>query len=308
MRLPKRVLRYLSVLNKIDEIYDHFKNDYKNPKILLGKIKAENNNRIEELTDLSRVEFQVFSQWGDDGIIQYLANKIHFENKTFIEFGVENYKESNTRFLLLNNNWSGLVLDGSKKCIEFIRNDTVSWTHELYTKQAFITKENINYLIESEFLKKGFDKEVGILSIDIDGNDYWIWDEISVVNPVVVIVEYNSFFQSQRAITIPYNARFIMNTDINPYYWGASLKAFCELGYKKGYNFIGCNSNGNNAYFVRIDKMGRLKSRTCEEGYVRGKFRMRFLENGEPMVWDQILTGLKGQPVINVLNNNLEAL
>jgi hypothetical protein len=302
------IARVLSLLGKIDEIHGNYKNDYKSPKMLLGKILATKyNTRAEELNSLADVEFQVFSQWGDDGIIQYLVDKIHFENKTFIEFGVENYKESNTRFLLLNNNWSGLVLDGSKKCIDYIRRDTVSWTHELYAKQAFVTKENINHLMESEFLNRGFDKEVGILSIDIDGNDYWVWNEISVINPIVVIVEYNSFFLDKRAITIPYQDTFVMDTNTRPFYWGASLKAFCILGEKMGYYLIGCNSNGNNAYFLRKDKIGEFKIRSCEEAYVKGKFRLKF-SDGDPVSWPQIMNGLKGLPVVNVENNSIEQL
>src|SRR5882762_7163690 len=88
-------------LNKIQQIISHDENDLKNHKVNLGQIQSHLNSQKEFINDLSEVEFQVFSQWGDDGIIQYLINKIEIPNKTFIEFGVENYKESNTRFLLI---------------------------------------------------------------------------------------------------------------------------------------------------------------------------------------------------------------
>ena len=87
-------------------------------KLLLSKILIQNNLLIDPTDNIQKAEFKVYSQWGDDGIIQYIINKIEFKTKTFIELGVQNYTESNTRFLLMNNNWSGLVIDGSKEDIE----------------------------------------------------------------------------------------------------------------------------------------------------------------------------------------------
>src|SRR5688500_10590447 len=104
-------------LDKINLIHDflinQWDNDLKSPKINLGQIQSFLNNQKPSISSLAEVEFQVFSQWGDDGIIQYLVNKLDIPNKVFVEFGVENYRESNTRFLLINNKWSGLVIDGS---------------------------------------------------------------------------------------------------------------------------------------------------------------------------------------------------
>lgn len=308
MQLTNGIKKLMASFKQIEEIHEQFKNDYKSPKMILGKMKADSNSRLDSITKLSEVEFQVFSQWGDDGIIQYLISKINFEHKTFIEFGVENYKESNTRFLLLNNNWSGLVLDGSKTCVDFIRNDTISWTHDIYAQQAFITKENINDIIVEGFLNKRFSKEVGILSVDIDGNDFWVWKEINVINPIVIIVEYNAFFGESRAITIPYRPDFVMDIELSPYYWGASLKAFCLLGNEKGYEFIGCNSNGNNAYFIRKDKIGSFKVSSIKDGYVRGKFRLKLDEKGEAWSSDRIAESLKGQVVVDVESNRNEVL
>lgn len=168
-------------------------NDLKSHKILIAKQLIELNKQKKNIQPIENLEFQVFSQFGDDGIIQYIINSIDFPAKTFIEFGVETYKEANTRFLLINNNWSGMVIDGSESNINFIRQDGIYFAHEIYAKHSFVTKENINNLL-SEF---PYGPEIGILSIDIDGNDYWVWKEINVVNPVLVIVEYNSVFWSK---------------------------------------------------------------------------------------------------------------
>jgi hypothetical protein len=221
---------------------------------------------------LEEVEFKVFSQFGDDGIIQYLVHNLDLPEgqRTFIEFGVQDYTESNTRFLLINNNWKGIVLDGGQSNIDYIRNDVICWMYDLTAVHLFIDKGNIN----QAFSKHGFSGQVGILSIDIDGNDYWIWECIDVVDPAIVIVEYNSVFGSRHAITIPYDPAFDRTkAHYSNLYWGCSLPALCGLAQKKGYVFVGCNSNGNNAYFVRKDKAGRVKQQTVESGYVKSRYR-----------------------------------
>jgi len=234
-------------------------------KVLINQLKS-----MGVYENIQDAEFKVFSQWGDDGIIQFLVHHLEIKPRTFIEFGVENYRESNTRFLLINDNWTGLIIEGDKEYIDYIMKDDIYWRHDLTAVCAFVNKENINKI----FVENGFNGEIGILSIDIDGNDYWIWDAINVVDPMLVITEYNSFFGDQYAITIPYDAQFIRTqAHYSTLYWGASLKALCLLAEKKGYGFVGSSSNGNNAYFVRKDKIGDLRTLTSQQGYVRAKYR-----------------------------------
>ena len=267
-RLRRFFITKNNYINAVPVIQQTLFNDLKSPKLNLGQIQLQFNNQKQSINDLSEVEFQVFSQWGDDGIIQYLINKIDIPHKTFIEFGVENYREANTRFLLINNNWTGYVLDGSEENIRYIKNDAVSWACELHAEAAFITVENINRLLN----KPGFNPEVGIVSIDIDGNDYWVWKEINSIRPIIVIVEYNSLFGKNKSWTVPYDPGFVRHNKSILYY-GASLKAFNTLAIEKGYSFIGCNSKGNNAYFIRNDKLGPLQSKNIEDGFVLAKFR-----------------------------------
>jgi hypothetical protein len=288
-------------LNKISEIISFFENDLKNPKINLGQIQSHLNNQKELINDLAEVEFQVFSQWGDDGIIQYLTSKIEIPNKTFIEFGVENYKESNTRFLLINNNWTGYVIDGSEENVNFIRKDIVSWACELHSECAFITKENINDLIK----KVGFDPEIGILSIDIDGNDYWVWDAIDSVNPIIVIAEYNSLFGKNTLWSVPYDPSFVRSEKHSSWiYYGASLGALERLASKKGYSLIGCNSKGNNSYFIRNDKLGIFKRKSVESAFVVSKFREAMVGNHRPSGRDRVKL-IEGLDVVNVDDNTV---
>ena len=125
---------------------------------------------------------KVFSQFGDDGIIQYLIQHLQVQPQSFVEFGVENYSEANTRFLLLNDNWRGLVLDGSEDSLEALRSEDIYWRHDLTAVAAFIDRDNINGLLA----RNGFSGRLGLLSIDIDGNDYWVWERIDCVTPSLV--------------------------------------------------------------------------------------------------------------------------
>lgn len=244
----------------------------------LGRI--ENRQLMSTPHDSIReYEFRVFSQWGEDGIIQFLTRNVAIRRKTFVEFGVENYVESNTRFLLVHNNWSGLVIDSNKDHIRFIKRDPISWKHDLQAVCEFVHAENINKILADN----GTTGDIGLLSIDVDGNDYWIWEAIDVSTPAIVVIEYNYRFGPERAVTIPYDQNFLREkAHYTNIYYGASLRALCLLGNRKGYAFVGCNSAGNNAFFVRMDiKPDWLKEMTVEEGFVAGRFRESRDKNGQ---------------------------
>lgn len=241
-------------------------------KFLTARLLAleHQKNAAYILPDIQRAEFRVSSQWNDDGIIQFLVQYLDIKPHTFVEFGVEDYKEANTRFLLMNNNWRGLVLDGSDKNVQKIREDRIYWQHELKAIASFVTAENINELLASN----GMSGEIGLLHIDIDGNDYWVWKAIQVANPVLVIMEYNSVFGPDNAWTIPYAPDFYRtNYHFSNLCYGASITALCDLAEEKGYAFVGSNSHGNNAYFVRKDQLRDLIALKPSEGFVVSKFR-----------------------------------
>ena len=233
--------------------------------LLTAKLFAENNNRKAKISSLREGEFKVFSQFGEDGIIQYLIDKIDIPNKIFIEFGVQNYTESNTRFLLMNNYWRGLVIDGSKKHIDFIQNDDIYWRFGLTAVNQFITEENINQIIKNYTSIE----DIGLLSIDLDGNDYWIWKAIDAIKPRIVICEYNSLFGSENCVTIPYKKDFVRS---NYFFWGTSLSAIYQLAVEKGYDFIGTNSAGNNAFFLRSDINSSFNKISVTDGFTHGIF------------------------------------
>jgi len=239
-------------------------------RILLGRMLAEFNNQKTTINNIQDVEFKVFSQWGDDGIIQYLINNIQIDHKVFVEFGVENYTEANTRFLLINNNWRGLIMDGDKANMDLVKNEPFFWRHDLTAIPNFITRENINQILTAN----GFTGNIGLLHIDIDGNDYYVWEIMDVIQPDIVIVEYNAVFGYEHPISIPYQADFYRTkAHTSNLYWGCSLNALCYLAEKKGYTFIGTNNNGNNAYFIINHKVGNLPQPGVRQGFTDSSFR-----------------------------------
>ncbi len=272
----------------------------------IGRMETKLNN---EINDISNSEFRVFSQWGEDGIIQFLINNIKIDKKIFIEFGVENYKESNTRFLLTNNNWSGLVIDGNEDNIAFIKSDGIYWQHNLKADANFITKDNINTIISNN----GLSDEIGLLSIDIDGNDYWVWDNINIVNPCIVICEYNSLFGNHAMISSPYQEDFIRNHIHYSYvYYGASISALNNLAEKKGYSLVYGNSNGNNVFFIRNDLLEntKIKKISVENAYVKAQFRDSRNKDGllDYLSFEERLELISEMEIYDFNTNNLKKI
>jgi hypothetical protein len=233
--------------------------------VLLGQLMARTSlakdSIFERLTD---AEFKVFSQFGEDGIVQYLIFKVPIEKRIFVEVGVGDYGESNTRFLLVGNKWSGLVIEGDEACTDEIKRSSLYRRYALRVVSAFITKENINQIIRDA----GIEGDIGVLSIDIDGNDYWVWQAINVIQPRIVICEFNRRFGCNRAVSIVYKSDFqVGRAHPSRLYHGASLPALCFAAEEKGYDFVGCTSEGVNAFFVRKDIHTDLKKLSAQEGF-----------------------------------------
>lgn len=214
----------------------------------------EGRSRIDHL---AQAEFRVFSQWGEDGIIEWLLQHIPVSSRRFVEFGVENFAEANCRFLLQNRSWRGLVMDGSEKNIKDIQASDLYWQHDLTAACEFVTAETIDATLS----RHGFSGRVGVLSIDIDGNDYWVWERIVAIDPDIVICEMNGVLGDLHPITVPYNPLFQRTkAHASGLYFGASLGALKHLAERKGYLFLGTTSSGVNAFFVRNDLAGGVAS------------------------------------------------
>ncbi len=195
--------------------------------------------------------FKCFSQNNEDGILLYAFSKIGATNRQFVEFGIQDGRQCNTANLSLNFGWGGLLMDADAEGIESARRfyaDMIGTAaQEICFRQCFVTAENINTVLS----ESGTAGEIDLLSIDIDGNDYWVWKAITAISPRVVVIEYNASLGAEKSVTIPYNAGFM--PDETGLYRGASLQALTKLAHEKGYVLIGCEANGVNAFFVRRD-------------------------------------------------------
>lgn len=260
----------------------------------------------ERLGALSDAEFRVTSQWGEDGVIEWLMRWVPTPNTRFVEFGVENFREANCRFLMQHRYWRGLVIDGSPQNIEMLKGQPIYWMHDLTAVAAFVTAENINDIIRSA----GFEGEIGLLSVDIDGNDYWVWRAIDCVRPAIVVCEYNAIFGDLLPLSTPYRTDFTRFDHTSGLYYGASIAALIGLASQKGYVFVGSNAFGSNAFFVRSDLaapvLERIQTVTAQPSLGRDS------RNAEGQLTYarglERLDLIKDQPVVNVETGEVQAL
>jgi hypothetical protein len=237
--------------------------------------------RYKEPKRLGAHEFQLFSQSGADGIIAEIFRRIGSTNTTFVEFGVGNGLENNTTALLLHG-WSGVWIEASKKNNKEIQKElnTFISDRKLTVIPQFITKDNIVSLFE----QGGVPRELDLVSIDIDGNDYWVWDAVlSRYAPRVTVIEYNALLGPSLPWVMEYNPAHARESVVVTSYYGASLKALERLGTKKGYSLVGCDFLGMNAFFVRDDL---LQDNFCapytSENHFEPNRLFLYRRNGQP--------------------------
>lgn len=218
-------------------------------RIVSGAEAIRVGRRLKHVRALSDVEVGITSQFGEDGILDWLIEHAQISAPRFVEIGVGNYSECNTRFLVKNRNWRGLAIEGDAAALATVRQDPVYWLHDLTALAAFVTAENAVELIEGA----GFGGPMGLLSLDIDGNDYWVMKELRRLRPDIIVCEYNAVLGDLHAITIPYDPAFsrLEIPGTSRLYYGASIAAFVSL--LDEYVLVGSNTAGNNAFFVRSD-------------------------------------------------------
>ncbi len=218
---------------------------------------------------------------------------------------------------MMKDNWAGFIIDGSEEYIRRIQQQPWYWKYSLTAMKAFITRDNVADLLE----RSRFGLEPGILSVDIDGVDFFILQALETWRPWMVIVEYNGLYGSERTVSVPYDATFNrLEKHYSGLYWGASLRAFDVLLAGRGYRLAGVNSVGSNAFFVRADKAhSNLPAPTLEEAFrpvsfrdsrdARGKLDFRADDRLGPISHMPLVDTVSGE-VIKVadLDRNLSAL
>jgi len=239
--------------------------------------------RMKDPLAIENFGYKVYSQNDEDGIIQEIFKRIGTKTKEFIELGVDSGLESNSHYLL-HCGWHGLWIVGKRaSCREIgIRFRPVIKKGRLKVVHSFITRENADGVIKRNRNSRGNAEEPDLLSIDIDGNDWYVWEAVRSINPKVVCIEYNGKFPPDLSWKQAYNANHVWDRSD---WQGASLKAMEELGKKKGYVLVGTGLNGVNAFFVREDLYSKqlfLECKTARELYNPYRKELVFDTPGHP--------------------------
>jgi len=207
-------------------------------------IMRKNYKKIRNIYDL---EYKVFSQNGEDGIIDFILRKLNIEKPKFVEIGVGDYTESNTRFLFESRTAKGLIIDCLEDLSIKVSKNLKLWKGDLKIEEIFINSENIMSVLE----KNNFEKDIDFFSLDIDGIDYWIIKSLPANFSKVAVIEYNPIFGHEHEVTVPNIDKF----DRTSYHYsnlcyGMSLRALVSIMEFKNFYFLGSNLRRNNAFFV----------------------------------------------------------
>ncbi|HAR62786.1 MAG TPA: hypothetical protein DCS13_04915 [Candidatus Margulisbacteria bacterium] len=257
--------------------------------LLMLKYKELVNNK-QTLPAFGDIGFRVFSGADEDGILLYIFSLIGVTSKKLIDIGSAGIDGSNTANLILNHGWSALLVESNAKTVNYMNKFYSSCTEtKLYPPilvNEFVNVHNINAIIA----KNHFDGEVDLFCLDIDGIDYWVWNALEVVNPRVVLVEFQAIWGADRSVTIPYKEDF----QIEYYgelqlglYSGASLPAFVKLAKQKGYRLVGCHRYGFNAFFIRNDIAMEILPEISVEKCFDHPFAQYAVNELQPLVRDK---------------------
>ena len=213
------------------------------------------SKNYKDVKNLNQVEYKVFSQNGEDGIIDFLLNQLNIQNPKFLEIGVGNYKESNTRYIFMKSPNKGMIIDNVKNLKQEVSKHVKLWKGDLTIIEETITSDNICDILRIN----NFQNDLDLFSLDIDGIDYWVMKELPDNLSKIVITEYNATFGANLEITVPN----ISNFNRTKYHYsnlcyGMSLRAIINLMKRKNYTFIGANKACNNAFFINKSEVDKL--------------------------------------------------
>jgi hypothetical protein len=252
MKLHRRLLRRLLPPRTLDRINHLWHLDERLIELEARRAQLAEVVLRDRYTELFATapgpEFGIFSQNGEDGILLWLLEETGAPLKTFVEIGIQDARECNTALLGCVLGWDGLMVDADPRSVAGARAQVGRTLrcrpNRVEVRQALVTRDNVNALIG--------EGELGVLSIDVDGMDYWLWKAADRVQPRIVIVEYNASLGPEASITVPYQPDFFyLKAHASGYYHGASLAALEKLGREKGYTLVAVCSAGVNAFFLQ---------------------------------------------------------
>ena len=223
------------------------------------RLKALEDTELGFPQALQAKRFGVRSQNEEDGLLLALFGVVGADTHRFVEIGCGT-NGGNSGFLASELDWSGLMVDAVEARVQRVRG---RFGPNVVGVEAMVTCENINDLVRDN----GCAGDIDLLSIDIDGNDIWIWNSISACRPRVVVIEYNALFGADRAVAVPYDPGFDRHTGTGHIYYGASPAAMTEMGKRKGYRLVVTEPEGVNAFFVRDDLAPEIPALDPAVGY-----------------------------------------
>jgi hypothetical protein len=260
-----------------------------------------NYSNFQNLWD---AEVKVFSQWGEDGILDFLCEKLGISKPRMLEVGAGNFRECNSRFLAENRNASVYLVDGRLDLITTAERDPLIWKNHLFAVNTWVTPENIQTICQDAANKMG---GLDIFSLDIDGNDFWVLDSCPLEGVEIIVVEYNPLFGANLPVTVPRDDKFERRTKhYSCLYYGASLPAFISLLKDKDFAFIGTNRVGNNAFFIRSENLKKVSFKPSDDLSVYVDWRIRETRNVDGKLSFQSglerVNEIRDLPLINLLN------
>ena len=215
----------------------------------LGQLMARTNPGLFASSDLSRYELRVFSQNGEDGVLVEILNRIGTEHRYFVEFGIQEGVEGNCVLLADVLGWSGLFLEADPGFFASVSRKYAGTP--VAVRREMVTADRIEEILASA----GVPADLDVLSIDIDGNDVYVWEALTTHTPRVVVIEYNSGIRGEGPLAQPHDPDRVWEGGSD---WGSSLAALEAVGRRKGYSLVHTDLSGVNAFFVRDDLLPSL--------------------------------------------------
>ena len=239
-------------------------NNFFNKRILMTANSHILNirDKYKKISNINDLDYKIFSQNGEDGIIDYLLNSLNIDNPKFVEIGIGNYSESNTRYIFERTSGKGLVVDCIPDLQKKVADSVKLWKGDLTVVETFVNSENILEILK----KNSFVNDVDLFSLDVDGIDYWILQKLPNNFSKIAIIEYNSVFGSDLEITVPNKLSFNRTEyHYSNLCFGASLKALVNLMELKDFIFVGSNLTRCNAFFFSKEHIKNINLKTQDK-------------------------------------------
>lgn len=235
-------------------------------------------NKSKESINLWDYEVKIYSQWGEDGILDHLTEKLDLYKPKILEIGVGNFTECNSKALVEYKNASAYLVDIDQNLESSLNNSPLKWKSHLGCEIVWVNTHNVNSIVENA---SNFMNGINVISLDIDGVDYWVLKEMNIPSEVqVIVVEYNPLFGPSHKLTVPLTDNFERESEhYSHLYFGCSILAWIELLENRKFTFVGTNRVGNNAFFVKDNKTNCLSVSPQENFEIYTDWRIRESRN-----------------------------